>query len=720
MAEEKWWESKVGEEDLADFDSDDFELDEDSDEEEDSDDGAVAAIGGARSVRNEYIGGLWGQYGYADKGRIDHAMAVVTAHEMVQTFVDTFTLGDTRYRVTFDPKVSTAGTDLAGHAVLITPSPIYDTSLTPQQAGILLTAMAVHEVSHVRYGRSTAAAVRRAFGNKPAANIISNLLDDVRIERRFSADYPGYRDVFYPMLKYVAETGAKKYGPSKPKLSDPINVAIAAVRYNEWAIWTATTAPERDWWRAWAERWAKEDAPRRHVEGVREALRRIAAYPRVEKTKQPSGGTGQGDGSGSSESFGQEGVKVHRSDVEPDEDDEENALGADRDDEESERVDNESHVDPYADFNTDKAEDASSESDGEPMGLDDYKDEETLAGADPSAMSDEDLSNIDVPEPTAGKGSLPVCAADGVEDSARENGAKFGDHVRKQAERDVRAAEFVEDAHTDATWGRSKIGVCRSIKGLKLRERSRYDEDPEVSGAAAAVIRNALLRSRTGHTGLETHQSRGRLDNKSLYRIASQDPRLFHRRIAPDPGRYLLWIMVDVSGSMSGRPVSEAASVARALADASSGTPSIRMAVWGWSDPFLREQQRIASAGVAKVWESGQPTSEVFKITRLSMGGTPDVMVLSWAWRAILKECRSDEKPMIVMCSDGQGYRGMDGVVADARKHGVEVRSVSFGWGVNEDYQEKIYGRGKFIPWEGSILATARPLATMIGKLVTT
>jgi hypothetical protein len=123
---------------------------------------------------------------------------------------------------------------------------------------------------------------------------------------------------------------------------------------------------------------------------------------------------------------------------------------------------------------------------------------------------------------------------------------------------------------------------------------------------------------------------------------------------------------------------------------------------------------------VIKVWESGQPTTEVFRITQLGMGGTPDYPVLSWAWRNIRKDCQSGEKPMIIMCSDGQGYGNLGVAVAEARKHGVEVRSVAFGWGVNEASQETTYGRGNYIPWEGSILATARPLATMIGKLVTT
>lgn len=240
--------------------------------------------------RNDYVSAMWDRYGFDEvrAGRgfsEDLARAVVIAHQLCQTYVDTFSTEYDRFRVVFDPTLSTAGTDLAGRVVAITPAPIYDKTLTPQQAGVILTAMATHEVSHVRYGTSTRAAVRRVFGNKRAPNILSNLLDDVRIERRFADDYPGYRDVFRPMVDYVGRAGAERVPP--PHMGDLVSLAVRAVRFGHLERWEdAEVRAERDWWRAWAERHAKQDAPRRHVEAVREALKHIVTVQQIIRRKR--------------------------------------------------------------------------------------------------------------------------------------------------------------------------------------------------------------------------------------------------------------------------------------------------------------------------------------------------------------------------------------------------------------------------------------------------
>lgn len=257
--------------DAIDLDQfDDFES-EDFDEEDKGDDG-----------RNAFVTALWEKHGFEDVGAVGAsdrgaaiARALVIAHKMCQNYVDTFSTDDARYRVTFDPSYSTAGTDLVGKVIAISPSPVYDEKVTAVEAGLVLTAMATHEVSHVRYGRSTAAAVRRVFGNKRAPNWLSNLLDDVRIERRFADDYPGYRDVFRPMLDYIARSG--KPGDKPPlRMSNLLAVAARAVRYAPYEDWsTPQLVAERDWWQAWADKWSKEDSPRRHVEAVREGLKHI-------------------------------------------------------------------------------------------------------------------------------------------------------------------------------------------------------------------------------------------------------------------------------------------------------------------------------------------------------------------------------------------------------------------------------------------------------------
>lgn len=330
-------------------------------------------------------------------------------------------------------------------------------------------------------------------------------------------------------------------------------------------------------------------------------------------------------------------------------------------------------------------------------------------------MSDEDLGSLDEAA-TADDGLMPECAADGIDKAAASNGVQNTDQIQKDTEEIVRNSEGVQDAGK-----RGKVAVYRSTRGL-TNKRNAQGVALEPSNAAAAVIRNAILRSRTGHTEIELHQARGRLDSKGLWRIAERDPNLFKRRHAPSPAEYLIWVMVDVSGSMSGYPVAQLAQVARALAEATSGTPNVRMAIWAWSDPFLASQRyhSAARAGVCKVWETGMATSEVQKMTELSQGGTPDSTVLAWAWRNILNEKRGDELPVIIFGSDGQGdVSGMKDEVLSARKHQVLVRSLAIGGYLRPAYQEAVFGRGNFTPWAGSVFNTARPLANVVAQLAT-
>jgi len=261
---------------LDDFDSEDFDEDDSAQDSDTAD---------ARG-RNAYVSGLWSRYGMSEVAGSQEDK-IIQAHKMVQGFVDTFAT-DGRYRVTFDPGISTAGTDLIGHRIVITPAPLFDANLPAERAAVILTAMATHEICHPRYGRSTAAAVRRVFGARRAPNTLSNLLDDVRIERRFAADYPGYADVFRPMLEYIALAVDSKSGEVRPQMTDLVNLSIMAIRYPSWTKWESDEVrAERDWWQAWAERWVAEDAPRRHVEAVREGLKRIVAVQRVRAKIKP-------------------------------------------------------------------------------------------------------------------------------------------------------------------------------------------------------------------------------------------------------------------------------------------------------------------------------------------------------------------------------------------------------------------------------------------------
>ena len=250
---------------------------------------------------SDYVGGVFGRYGLSGGDFNENA---VKYHGLVQTFVNTFTGEGRRYSVTFDPDVSTAGTSFEGRSVVITTRPLADPALADERRGEILTAMAAHEVSHDRYGIGTAEAVRAALPGDRTAAILSNILDDVRIEKRFVEEYPGYRGIFDPMLEYVADGGS-----ALDASAEAVNVAVSAIRYDKWTRWDPALETERQWWRQWARRNARHDSPARHVAAVREALDHIGPRPQPEPERPTCGhGAGQTHESAAGDRQAQEAV----------------------------------------------------------------------------------------------------------------------------------------------------------------------------------------------------------------------------------------------------------------------------------------------------------------------------------------------------------------------------------------------------------------------------
>src|SRR6185503_2327831 len=248
-----------------------------------------------------YLGRMWDRsgFGWGDREATIEARAeaLTVGSRMVKAFVNTFTTGrGGRYRVTFDPSTSTAGVNYDERRIIISPAPVLDDTLTPQEAGVILTAMAVHEASHVRYGTDVATSIRRAFGKRrdydhphaDEARGLANILEDVRIERRFAADYPGYAHVFAPAAKYVAEAGMRRAGVTiiRPDADRHLAFVGQAVRYVEHCDWTGLE-DERDWWLAWADRWADKGTPRQRIAAVREGIAHMADMKNPEPPEQP-------------------------------------------------------------------------------------------------------------------------------------------------------------------------------------------------------------------------------------------------------------------------------------------------------------------------------------------------------------------------------------------------------------------------------------------------
>jgi hypothetical protein len=328
-------------------------------------------------------------------------------------------------------------------------------------------------------------------------------------------------------------------------------------------------------------------------------------------------------------------------------------------------------------------------------------------------MDDEGLQKAleelgDLPYP------IPICADSTAIADAAQAGASIsaGDIMRAAS---IFQSEI--DTHSEYEDGdRGRVHVMRSIRTLgNKREYNRAARWVKTNDAASRFIRDALLRSRTGHENVGRYKRHGRLDQKALHRVLSRDLRVFEKKTVESPGRYLVWLMLDHSGSMAGGADRNTAEVAISFVNALQHVPTMRAEVWAWSDAFKRG---VYGPGVVRAWKTGQSVSDIAKIVDLPHGGTPDSQVLAWAYRSILKSTRTGETPVILFASDGQGHvRGMKENVEKAKQLGVMVRSVAIGF-IDEEDQAEIYGRRGYVPWAGTMTKTARSLANMVARIV--
>jgi len=605
-------------------------------------------------ARTTYLDDMWTRRSFRKSTEASDE-DLVTAHRMVSSFVNALSRG-TNYDVIFDAGTSSAGTDMKARRVYVTTAPVIDKTITATQAGRVLTGLGCHEICHPRYGTDTAQAVTDMWPYSSLPKKVSNLLDDIRIERRFVADYPGYSGVFEPTLKYIADAQVKQNGGKFYAHSmGNFDLGIGATRYPDSIDWTGYES-ERAWWVAWAQRWSVEDAPRRHVEGVMEALRHIRAAQERERAtgspvKQSAGQPDESSGSDDKEDggAGSEG---------PQETGEGN--DADKFDREAEAID-----------------------------------EHNLGGV---------ISPNDLPEDSG---------VDAVNKAAQQNGVAINKTLEENRDADgrVKEAQYVETTEMG-----SEVDVVRSMDQLpKNLNDVRFDR----SDLAARYVRDALMQSRIGHTASRSFQKRGKLDQRALSRTAYGDYRLFTKRKAQSHEKLLIWLLVDGSGSMKGKEITQAAQVAMAFAEASTHVKEIRLAVWVWGSNFRMTQYGITGggsrAGAALAWETGAPLKTIPTLIDLRPGGTPDATIMDWAGERIVKAAKRDERPIILMCSDGEGEVLMEESVERARSKGVDVYGVSFGLTTDEliaRYKEK------YVEFRGSIIETAKPLADLVAKMV--
>lgn len=243
---------------------------------------------------------------------------LVEVLDAVQRVVDALTNPEGgRYVVSLSDQGAASG-DLNGKRIVISYKPLTDKSLNLAQVTEVMTGLTTHEIGHTVISLITKKVLQERFadasGVDPLAKFLANVADDEKLERYMTARFPGIGGSFRPTLEWV--TRQYKVDQKVFKMSADLdlvgrtNLAIAAFRYPFAVRWVknALTRREREWWQAWANRYAETGEDEDAIEALlREGLTRLGApdlsdpeQPEQEQESDEGEGDEQGDESGES------------------------------------------------------------------------------------------------------------------------------------------------------------------------------------------------------------------------------------------------------------------------------------------------------------------------------------------------------------------------------------------------------------------------------------
>ena len=633
----------------------------------------------------ESIYGQWGDYRayrprwtdlYGETALTDEDAAKVArlehAARVVQTFVDALSGENSNYSVGISATASTAATNLKDRTVVLPAKVILDESLSDMEAASLMVGYVMHEIGHIRHDddldqrlRSDADPV--VTNALDRFNSLSVILRENRVEAGATRAFPGYGGVFQPLLRWVSRETADG---SKPP-QDALGFAIAATRYPFRFDWSDPKhAAEAAWWVGWRDRsqWIED------YEGHKAALIEAEEHIQATLTQPQDGKSGKPPYSTASANRSPNGFDL------------DNAKWKIENDASAARME------ARAELN-----------DGT---LDREQFEERLAEITKEERKSKTAATKAQKQQAREGASIPASIED-----ARDVDEAAEEATRKGRRRSRRGGTAKSRAKREAEYERSRVATVANAELGMLPDGERLDDMNEKqrpyrvpgfipSTEAVSTFRSMFMRLRGGYDGRIGNHRRGRLDERKVWRLGTNDDRVFTRRGAAKTQRIRLYVMVDVSGSMGGTPIVQARGVAHALTEASVGADTMHLEVFGWD---------------TEVYNAYRQGDDPLSVTCLqSRGGTDDAGAVRWASRKMQGELSNDEQGVIIMLSDGcgQGSRLLKHEVEDARKAGIVVYGMAIG---NVNLSDG-YGSEAWTPFKGSVAASAQPLAELIAK----
>lgn len=534
---------------------------------------------------------------------------------------------------------------------------------------ILANGYIDHEAAHVRY---TDFAVEKPPG---LAGELTNLLEDVRIERALGAAYPGTRANLGRLVAYLAE--------QDPPVPDPQHAIAGQVLAALYCLLRARLLGQiaLTGHAATLERRISEALPAgvvtkllalafevRKTTSTAEvkalALRIVEMLEEKARNDPPAAGeSGQSGGSGSDSSA--QGTDPLGLD---------SASGSDAGAGSAAQGHDPAGAESSSGADAGTADDPSQGTSGQ-SGGDDPSRSGAASGSDAGASGDNQAAgDVEAGDPSAPgtadaarRAALQALLQDGA--GAAAGAMDLGQQARQlldAAAANASAGRMVMAEYDRCPVNPDPLGACREARAASARLRRR------LGTLVQASCEDDRWRARRGR----------RLDSRGLYRLSVDDPAIFARRLERDGPNTAVALLLDRSSSMRDEiGLASRAVLATALALEEIGG----VAVWAAAFPGSRSDRVIPLKGFD---ERASRVAGRFRIH--ADGGTPLDNAL---WRAGFELClRPEPRRLLIVATDGQpdDAGACRQVIARCRAGGIEV--LGLGIGLSLAHVQHVFG----------------------------
>lgn len=629
-----------------------------------------------------------------------------------------------------------AYTQYTARQVACTLAPLLDTRLTEDQRSAVLLGILLHEVGHVRgsedYGdvllshaHNTVKRNRGQWMTRAAA--LTNILEDDRTEADTTATFPVYGQVIRLARWWLVSRHARLTLHAPEWRDEVIPFAGNVIRYRAWVTMAddAKTRREAKWWTAWAARWTFV-TPTERIEAMTEAMAHLMKTPERPKPEmpdqpEPEDSESEEDGDGRPRDDG-DGEDQPEGEDQPDAGDEDTEDGDPTDsDGDTEDGEDEAEATPST-GQPGRAED------GQPQETLPQHAEDDLTPGERAAAADLGIAQVTSagtkrmltvrwqmpPEP-----KRPL----GVESFRLLTPEQEAAEAYRKASADRYAATRVQSGAMGTASGPDGVDVrvrVLDLGRLNLRTGSTVDVARSGINAMAAAFR--LYRTRRDNPALST--SGRKIDQRKVYRLGSNDGRVFIRGGNASPEGLDVHLLVDRSGSMGGYALEQCQTMLATIAQAMKTERAVRLTIWSESsgNPINRtfgDSERDHSY-LIRHWSTAEGYGVVgARIAALaSGGGFHDASAIEAV--AMMIEPTPGFRPVIAVLSDGEPIEPkgwIRQVITRQRRKGVAVFGVGMASRLTQAHIE-MYGRENLVQFTGDWTALGHGIMRMLARLL--